>query len=288
MPAMADSSDVSNYLRTVLNSHGFAFQQAVLRACIQLGETTGWKFVQSEFPFELHGREGHIDFLLANPDTNSLLVAECKRADPARANWCFARTTYTASRSSPTRTQRPVFSIVNVINPPTRLVETPSVWTRGEVHHLLFELRTGATGSGKGQERAAEAAVTQAFRGASGLIQYLDAAKETLPINTQRPILPVVFTTASLYATDVELADADLGTGDLAEVPVEPVPWAWYQVNLSSSHRPENVFLRGRAVEATLELSVLYRHTRAVCVVNVLSLPAFFEHLSGLGTFLEL
>jgi hypothetical protein len=47
-------------------------------------------------PVSVGGKDTHVDFVLRTHE--AFLVAECKRANPALANWCFARAPYIARR----------------------------------------------------------------------------------------------------------------------------------------------------------------------------------------------
>lgn len=81
--------------RKVLSSHGHAFQYAVLRRAEELSDHTRWIFEVAEFPVGGPPNTIHIDFVLRSKTGGVYLVAECKRADPARANWCFVKAPYT-------------------------------------------------------------------------------------------------------------------------------------------------------------------------------------------------
>jgi hypothetical protein len=58
-------------------------------------QRASWMFDSAEFPVVAGGSTTHVDFILRSRSRRTYLVAECKRADPARARWCFARAPYT-------------------------------------------------------------------------------------------------------------------------------------------------------------------------------------------------
>src|SRR5688572_21743563 len=82
-----------------LNRHGYSFQYALLkrRNELEVKNKTHWYFVGSEVPVECGGVITHIDFVCwstpRNPQVSNrfFLIAECKRANPALAEWCFAK-----------------------------------------------------------------------------------------------------------------------------------------------------------------------------------------------------
>src|SRR5690242_5382051 len=87
--------------RKSLNSNGFGFQYSVLRLVEQLGDEgkSAWGLVASEFPVESRGNNTHIDFILKRMmyepgNCATFIIGECKRANPALSNWCFAKAPY--------------------------------------------------------------------------------------------------------------------------------------------------------------------------------------------------
>jgi hypothetical protein len=209
---MSTDDELAANLLRILNSHGYAFQQAVIRHCHLLAHSgSAWEFVEAQVPFELNGREGHIDFVLRHRTSGAVMVVECKRADPATARWCFARTN--SPESDDANPAQPVISTLLVDHSVNRAEERPAVWTGRDAYQLVVQLKTGATGSGRGQDKSdSEVAITQAFRGTSGLLQQLADSRAHLTV-AAIPVVPVVFTTAQLFATETVLAEADLSTG---------------------------------------------------------------------------
>ncbi|MFZ1804688.1 MAG: hypothetical protein WAU05_12245, partial [Nitrospira sp.] len=84
-------------VRKVLGSHGYGFQYAVLRRAEELAaeRRSKWVFEAAEFPVGTAESPTHIDFILRNAHSTVYLVGECKRANPAHANWCFLKAPYT-------------------------------------------------------------------------------------------------------------------------------------------------------------------------------------------------
>ena len=79
--------------RKALNRHGYTFQYLVLgeaQAQCEKGDSV-WQFVAAEFPVETTSGGTRIDLILRHRRRPHLMVIECKRANPAIANWCFAK-----------------------------------------------------------------------------------------------------------------------------------------------------------------------------------------------------
>ena len=97
---MRHMADLSLDFKRVLDSHGYGFQYALLKECERLRQNgkSPWSFEAAEIPVTVGSRETHIDFVLRTH--SAVLVAECKRANPALARWCFARAPFVARRAS--------------------------------------------------------------------------------------------------------------------------------------------------------------------------------------------
>ena len=224
-----------------LNSHGHSFQHAVLRRVHNLFSEgkSSWIFDASEFPVITGGQTTHIDFILKSKSGRTYIVAECKRADPARSRWCFARASYTMHNPRPKEVIFEQFSC-NQIGLVTRRAIAAN--TDEGIYHLGFELKTGETGDGHGQRGpASNEAIAQVLRGTSGLINHLQDTAPLQPKTTQSiRFIPVVITTAQIYVTNADLSEADLQTGNLSSeaVKIEKSDGIWFTHNRSPSLKP--------------------------------------------------
>lgn len=277
--AVLNENEIAAAFRRRLNSHGHAFQQAVLRHIQHLPPSPHGpplRFQVAEFPVELHGDPMHVDFVLEFGD--HYLIGECKRADPALATWCFAVTPYVRRES---RAPYPVFS-APAVNPnaPAIVDDMPHrMNTPDLVYQLAAELRTGDKGDGHTAGRAAiDQAVTQVSRAAGGWIELLVAEKQRLLTQQPKLIVPAVFTTAKLFVTDADLSKADLHTGNLSALTVTPKTWVWFQVHLSRQLRPTLRITPLRDDPSPSGL-LLHRHSRTVAIVNVDGIQHFLDTL---------
>jgi hypothetical protein len=242
---MGSHSDHPNQIAAgllkLLNSHGHSFQYAVLRRVEELFDDgkTEWLLDGVEFPVIAGDQTTHIDFILKSSTGRTYIVAECKRADPAKARWCFARAPYTKRNPRPGQVIFEQFSC-NQFGLVTR--NAVEAHTDERIYHLGFELRTSDTGDGKGQRGPASSeAVAQVLRGTSGLINHLQATAPQRPETTHIiRFIPVVITTAQLYVTHANLGEADLKTGNLSSehVTVEKVDSIWFTHNRSPALKP--------------------------------------------------
>ncbi len=160
-------------VRKVLSSHGYAFQYAVLRRAEELSRQnrSSWVFEAAEFPVGELQNTIHIDFILRARERSVYLVAECKRVDPARASWCFAKAPYTRRNAYENEL---VFQEVGYLPtgssfscPRTKKASLASC-------HLGFELRTSSKGDGTTRGGSAiNDATTQVLRAVNGLVNHL-------------------------------------------------------------------------------------------------------------------
>lgn len=275
MRKVHDDREIAASLRKVLNSHGYPFQYAVIRRAQDLWSSQAgcWLLEASEFPVVAGGTTTHIDFVLASRSMSTFLVAECKRADPAKARWCFAHAPYTRRGAVAEELLFDQFQCS-----PANLVSHQLCLAFRPTYHLGLELRTGATGDGIGQTQSAiNQAVTQVIRATSGLINHrFEFNRRSCSEESVIRFVPVVFTTAKLFVTQADLGSADLATGDLDAdaVSVEEVPWLWFSHNRSPSlchdHAPESS-------ETDLARAMRREFVRTVAIVGPDGLDAFLQ-----------
>ena len=96
MTDMDENERLAAGLRKALNTHGYSYQYAVLEEGRRLNAArkSPWIFEVAEFPVNASGRDTQVDFILRHCDKPIYLIAECKRANPALADWCFAKAPY--------------------------------------------------------------------------------------------------------------------------------------------------------------------------------------------------
>lgn len=279
-----------------LNRHGHGFQYAVIKHLRHLiaAERIAmikdfWQVLMSELPVESE-KGTRVDFVLERKAHGSykrlFIVAECKRANPATANWCFARSPYS---------HRDVWGSIEyvhlecvrntVVAPSTRGVFAGGVQASAgnPPYHLAFALRTNAAGdpdAGATRQSEVEDATAQALRGASGLVMHFDRRPQLLGDEEQVGILPVIFTTANLYTSDLKLDEAELATGKVEGGSLTRVPWVMYQYAMSPG-------LKHKATSAGVprDLVELYR-TEYIRTVPVVSVGGILEFMTWASSFI--
>jgi hypothetical protein len=282
---MADSPDrVAKALKNTLDAHGYSFHYSVLRCCDELfsKKRSRWRFEVAEFPVDVKGDNSRIDFVLRGhgefTDVVAYLVCECKRPNPAINHWAFVRAPYTRRG----RNQRfTVFESIWLEEPSKRLLSAPLKFRDlVEPYDLAIELRGDPKGESCGPGRGAiEDAVTQALLGVGGLINFLKDHPHQL--EERSVVIPVVFTTAQLFTSGVDLGGADLSTGKLpTDLVTARSSWLWYQYNLAVGmrHSAPKVMPDGglsRSLGSVLE----YQHARSIAIVGPDGIETFLQQM---------
>lgn len=220
----------------VLNSHGYPFQYSVIRFADNLAQKgrSSWVFHSAEVPVAVQGVETKVDFILSTANKLTYMVAECKRVNPALGYWCFAEAPYTHRNP---QSNRLFFETIKVspLKGVTARAEgrhytldssvTSSFASR--CYHLGIELKSNKLGTsqGSGGRGTIEDAIGQVLRGVNGFVEYFRSNDSSLQPNVSYQLssefqfsvkfVPVIFTTASLWVSDVDLGATDLNTGDV-------------------------------------------------------------------------
>jgi hypothetical protein len=264
----AEPDRVSPGLRKVLNSHAHGFHYAVLRRAQALHEAqrTSWLFNCAEFPVVAGGNTTHVDFILQSRSRRTYLVVECKRADPARARWCFAHAPYTWRDP---REGELIFDQV-VYRPANILDQQPCIAsTRRGIYHLGLELKTEAPGEGLAQSgQAINQAVSQVLRSTAGLINHLfEWSRRSFSTEGVVRFIPIVFTTAQVLVTNVDLGSVDLSTGDVPAdaVRAQATDWIWFNHNRSPVLRAD---LEWANVSEDLARELRLEFARSIAIVG--------------------
>jgi len=162
------------------------------------------------------------------------LAAECKRVNPAFNKWCFVK--------APIVCRNHTVDKFNIEFLNRRYALVPKVLTKGEImlndisYHIGIAVKDNkVTGnsSGKSDRDAIEQASSQVCLGLNGLIRLLASVKDS---NVScNGFIPVIFTTASLWASDCDLSQTNLENGNinLSETSLQEKPWLLYQYHLT-------------------------------------------------------
>jgi hypothetical protein len=262
-------------VRKVLGGQGYGFQYAVLRRAEELAaeRRSSWVFEAAEFPVGTTDSPTHIDFILRNAHSTVYLVVECKRADPAHANWCFLKAPYTRRNSFDDELvfQEVVYQAETLVaaQPRTRHASIEST-------HLGVELRTGAKGEGSGGRSAINDATAQVLRGSNGLLDHLFPEQRAYRGDKRSVVfVPVIFTTARLWVAKGDLSAANLTTGRLPEDwgELSSVPWLWYTHNQSPALR--HGLPSASQAPASLSKTLHAEYSRTIAIVGSDGIDSF-------------
>ncbi len=271
----------TNYLKA-LNQHGYSFHQRVIAETANINDSHkgGWSLFGVELPVSVGDKITRIDFVLQyfqQFDSMWLMIAECKRVNPAFGTWCFAKGSY----------HRPYFLKNTKMMEVLRISETiDSGGYRGDtsdsVYDIGFELKSNSTGDSypvSNDKDALEKACSQAILGMNGLlnaIQKDSILRKSLGNIKQITIVPVVFTTAKLLASEAELKSSDLLSGELKGTPaVVEKDWLYYQYSQSPNikHQLDN----NKEKMDTWENIIAHEYIRTVAIVNASGIKNFLR-----------
>jgi hypothetical protein len=229
------SQDRKKRFSDAVSRQGYAFQNAILKCSEELfGEKkSGWTFEVSEFPVKVNDIGTRIDFVLWTYQTPYWILGECKRVNPALAEWYFARMSHVRWSNSEAcyvemaqeQADKSFTSTSVEIYYPEEIL----------IGHVGFEVKTNQTGDKGGGSDAIEKAAGQILTGVNGMVEFLNKYRDALGVYRHRILIPVLFTTAKLWVSEQDLSIADLQTGkiDWKALNLKSVPYLFYQYHLS-------------------------------------------------------
>ena len=273
---------IANEFKRVLNTHGYPFQEAVLRRIGAAGSR--WEAWLPEFPVSIQGHSTRIDIVLTTEERDKFIICECKRANPAIANWCFAKSQLWVPNSDfdgqvyAETLQAPRNGIIRV--------HYKNLYRSSNIYHIAVEAKTGSKGDGAGFGKGQiEEAAGQVCRGLNGLIDvfYKHGLINEVD-NKEKEILfvPMIVTTANLYVTEDDLSLASIESGELGQhhLHVSKDKWLWYRYHQSPALKHE-VPVRSGAKD--LGEVLFYKYARTIAIVTPEGLQDFLRNRFWLG-----
>jgi len=263
--------------RNELNRHGYPFQNSVMRAATELFEAgkSPWIFRAAEFPVSVRGKGTHIDFIFEHRDKPIFLIGECKRANPALSNWCFAHSAFTVRN---TQNSKLIIQAAWLSGTATnRFLTGISTETSEQIYHLGIEIKSNKKGDAQGQPKgeALERAGEQVCLGINGMVEFFAAHPNLLHHERGKiHLVPAIFTTARIFTSDIDLGSASLESGELENVSVDLTnrSWVWWQHNLSSTLvHSQPVRSSARSMESVLE----QEFCRSIAIVSPQGIESF-------------
>jgi len=277
MPPSNEETETSEWFETRLRDQGHGFHFAVMRLAETLANVSrrsSWQLVGAEIPVVARNATTHIDFILKHEEERTgyqlitLLIAECKRVNNDYSRWAFVRRPYRGKNHI-------VFEEFVCLQPTDHTNQTISLRTLSsptdfEVYGLGLEIK-----SEKNKEPGKSPindTVTQVLRGVNGFINHQLAKPSRMDGSTSVVrFLPVIFTTANLWVSDADLANADLASGHLEIAKCQKADWIWFNYNrspmLSHDFCGEQTSSNRRDLE--------FEFSRSVAIVSVPGIEQF-------------
>jgi hypothetical protein len=263
------TEEIAKSFEKVLNSHGYGFQYSVLKQAETLVQDrkSPWYPIVPEFPVEVQGNGTRIDFILHHQTNNLYMLAECKRVNPALSNWCFAKASF-LPRSDNGQT---IFieTVNQAENPGGNCVSSTVKFDHSiNIYHIGLEVKNKTDGEPNGSGHGEiEQAATQILRGLNGMIDFIADNSRLFGQVNSIGLLPVIFTTAQLWVSDVDLGSADLSNGNI-KMPttnLKKVPWLYYQYNQSPGLKH---ILESGVETHDLQKSIYQEYVRTIAIVS--------------------
>lgn len=271
----------SEFLNT-LNRHGHAFHGAVWSKISDLHWSEGLPFVveAGEFPVEVQGVSTRIDLVLRRRPDHFYIVCECKRVNPALANWCFVKMPFpldaiTDGYDVVIETIRRDISAVHV--------EGMRTFPTKDAFHVGFEVKTQVRGDSAGPRNTIEEAATQVSRAANGFANFFLRRPKDIPLRETVRIVPMIITTADLWVSDLDVRVTDLSSGEIrhADHKLRRVDHLWFQYHVSPTLKHARWAVRhDKYLDYVLEREFL----RSIAVVNPRGLDRFLRAAVHMST----
>ena len=272
---MNDIDLLRGRFENALNRHGYGFQYAALKEALAANSHgSPWSRHIIEFPTQVQGRSTRVDFVLQHRSANVYLAAECKRANPALSNWCFARSELSGTNSLSGRMYLEVIDFTKK----NGLRSYPEDLINQTTYDVAIEVRSGKKGEGTGRG-AIEEAATQVCRGTNGLVDFFANRIQSSKEEKSIAFLPVIFTTANLWITDTDLASADLTSGNvsLRDESIKESNWVCFHYPQSPGIKHSVAFSDEKRYSGGLSYLVQGEFVRPIMIVNAKAIKEFLS-----------
>ncbi|MBN2105021.1 hypothetical protein JW835_13350 [bacterium] len=270
---------LKHFFHNLLNENGFPFQYAAIEeSSIQFieGHDFPWSFEVSEFPISIGKFDTHIDFILKHNKFPIYIICECKRANPAFSNWCFARSPH--SHKHQNRFSPIIFDRMKHTSHGDYSNQVVTLDKQNIGYHIGYDIKSDKQGDKFSKGRGAfKDAVTQVIKGYNGFIDYF-CSKCLVTGGQYFDVIPVIFTTANLWSSDIELNNADIRDGTISyeSINFKEEEYIWFQENISQTLK-HNIHLETNPVELKDVLD--YYFTRSIGIINSKSIKKFLLYL---------
>lgn len=275
----SDERRVASRFGEVVNSHGYAFHQAVLRSAeVAAAERSNWELLASEIPVEVAGAGAHVDFALSHRHRPMLMIAECKRANPEYCDWCFSHNRL-ASRSK--LEGQPIFERIARDQFGTFFTGGVALTSALDFYHVAVEVnrKREKPGSRVSEEDRIERASNQLCRAIAGMRDLMVRFNRENGLANPTTIIPVLFTTANLWISHIDLTSASLKRGevDMRSDLLHQKPWVFYQYHMLPTYRREQCSGRTHVNMESMADWIALEYTRTLCIVSPSGIESFWR-----------
>lgn len=216
--------------------------------------------------------------IFTNPNKSIFIIGECKRAEPSKSNWCFVKAPYSRRDSN---NEELFFDRISKSEDTGLSTECHTKVDRQGSYSLCFEIRDNQKGDGLGQnQNRIDSAISQILRGTSGFMNFiLSTDKKIIASNTPTHLIPVIFTTAKLLTSEVDISQGDITTGliDTSLVKTNEVPWLWINYNRSPMFSPKIPLKVHTSLYHNLSYYLQQEFTRSIAIVNSTGMKDFLS-----------
>jgi hypothetical protein len=289
----AQRENVRSKFTEVINSQGYGFHHSVIREVVELFKSTksNWIFEAVEFPVEVQNFGTRVDFILRyqehnyynNPSAPVIyILGECKRVNPAFNWWCFAQSTFFKRY----RSSEPfMLEQINIHQGSSVNICNYSIFKKNlqttSIYNVATEVKTNNQGdrSGQGAGKHIEDAAGQVLKGMNGFAQFISNHPEILNKEDKQKVvilLPVIFTTAELWTTAIDISQANIETGniELTKESLNKKPWLLYQYHQTPSIKH---LLNYQEADNSLGGMMDLEYVRTLSIVNSSGIESFLE-----------
>lgn len=290
---MSENRLVQKGFETELNKNGFGFQFAVIKRIEELShksKTLKIYPLATEVPVEINDENTHIDIILKrvsseyNLEIPIFLISECKRANPALSNWCFVKSPFTRNQGLENSLILEAIhwgandgSKADEFRPNCKIVPT----SRSDFYHISHEIRSHEKGDASGTVRGnIEKAVSQVFRGMNGFVNFMMKNSHLLRNEKITYFLPVIFTTAQIWTSEINLSEASIDEGKISieDGNLERKNWVLFEYNQSPTLKHSfPIFPK----QNDLALAIESEFSRTVAIVSASGIDDFIDWISN-------
>lgn len=152
-----------------------------------------------------------------------------------------------------------------------------------QAYHIAIEIKSDKKGDKYAKINGAiESVATQICRGVGGMVEFLCDNPQILGEANEAYLVPVIFTTAKIWISGVELSSADLHSGnlDFNNTKFQSEDYVFYQYHLSPglkhSHSPDS---RPASIGKFMDSE----YVRTIAVVSASGIEKFLLWASGIN-----